>query len=123
MKIKLDENLPIDLVPVLQRLGHDVDTVPQENLTGSNDTNVWKATQAAGRFLITQDMDFSDSRKYKPGSHCGLLLLRLMDPSRQNLLNRILTVFETVESKTWGGCNVVVTDKKTRVVRADSGLN
>ncbi len=122
MKIKLDENLPTDLVSVLQRLGHDVDTVPQENLTGSNDSKIWKATQAAGRFLITQDMDFSDSRKYKPGTHCGLLLLRLMDPSRQNLLNRISAVFDET-AKDWGGCNVVVTDKKTRVVRADSGMN
>ncbi len=32
MKIKLDENLPVRLVPMLQRQGHDVDTVPEEHL-------------------------------------------------------------------------------------------
>lgn len=34
MKFKLDENIPIRLVSVLGGLGHDIDTVPQESLTG-----------------------------------------------------------------------------------------
>ena len=67
MKIKLDENLPRGLVEVLQRQGHDPDTVPQEGLTGRRDESVWKAAQEAGRFLITQDLDFSDARKFAPG--------------------------------------------------------
>ena len=33
MKIKLDENLPDRLVTVFTGLGHDVDTVPAEQLT------------------------------------------------------------------------------------------
>ena len=34
MKIKLDENMPVDLSPLLEQLGHDVDTSPEEGLTG-----------------------------------------------------------------------------------------
>jgi hypothetical protein len=33
--------------------------------------------QAHGRVFITQDLDFSDARKYVPGTHHGLLLVRL----------------------------------------------
>jgi predicted nuclease of predicted toxin-antitoxin system len=77
VKIKLDENLPRQLVPLLTKLGHDVDTVPDERLTGRDDTAVWAAAQAAGRFLVTQDLDFSDARTYVPGTHHGLLLVRL----------------------------------------------
>ena len=54
MKIKLDENLPERLVPALTALGHDIDTVWVERLNGQADPNVWKATQAAQRFFITQ---------------------------------------------------------------------
>ena len=34
MRLKLDENLPFSLCKGLEILGHDVDTVPQENLKG-----------------------------------------------------------------------------------------
>ena len=62
MKIKLDENLPSRLVSKLEALGHDVNTVRGEGLAGSADEQVWQQTRAAGRFLITQDLDFSDTR-------------------------------------------------------------
>ena len=61
MKIKLDENLPDRLVAVLTGLGHDVDTVRGEQLIGRVDSDVWNAAQAAQRFLVTQDLDFSDT--------------------------------------------------------------
>jgi predicted nuclease of predicted toxin-antitoxin system len=77
VKIKLDENLPYRLVPLLVELVHDVDTVPDEQLAGLDDGAVWGAAQAHGRVFITQDLDFSDARKYVPGTHHGLLLVRL----------------------------------------------
>ena len=74
MNLKLDENLPHQLVQLLTDLGHDVDTVPDEHLAGREDDVVWATAQTAGRFLVTQDLDFSDARKYAPGTHHGLLL-------------------------------------------------
>jgi len=43
MKLKLDENLPESLLPVLARLGHDTDNVRGENLTGRADPDIWRA--------------------------------------------------------------------------------
>ena len=83
MKIKLDENLPDRLVAVLTGLGHKVDTVRTEQLAGRADPDVWSAAQAAQRFLITQDLDFTDVRRYTPGTHAGLLLVRLTRPGRK----------------------------------------
>lgn len=48
MKIKLDENMPVTLAEILSAAGHNVDTVPQENLSGRPDSDVWQATQEAG---------------------------------------------------------------------------
>jgi hypothetical protein len=87
VKIKLDENLPDRLVVVLTALGHNVDTVRTEQLTGRADPDVWGAAQAAQRFLITQDLDFSDVRRYTPGTHAGLLLVRLTRPGRKALFS------------------------------------
>ena len=66
MKIKLDENIPASLSTRLAALGHDVDSVPEEGLTGYPDTVVWSEAQAGGRFLVTQDLDFSDVRRFSP---------------------------------------------------------
>ena len=75
MKIKLDENLPHQLVQLLTDLGHDVDTVPDEHLAGRDDGVVWAAAETAGRFLVTEDLDFSDARKigarHAPGASPG----------------------------------------------------
>lgn len=75
MKIKLDENLPHRLATLLRTFDHEVHTVHQEGLTGRADAEVWEAAQRESRFLITQDLDFSDLRKFSPGSHNGVLLV------------------------------------------------
>ena len=115
MKIKLDENIPAGLVPILGTLGQDIDTVPREKLVGQKDAAIWAAAQETKRFLITQDLDFSDARKFAPSTHHGLLLIRLRDPGRTALVRRIRSIFETEHVEKWKGCRVVGTDHKIRI--------
>lgn len=117
MNVKLDENLPERLVSVLSALGHDVDTVRSERLKGGNDADVWRAAQSAQRFFVTQDLDFSDIRRYTPGTHAGLLLVRLSKPGRDALLERVSLLFASEPVAEWRGCLVVITDRKVRVKR------
>ncbi len=119
MNIKLDENIPHRLVSILTDMGHQVDTVPQEGLSGHDDAIVWDTAQGAGRFLITQDLDFSDIRKFIPGTHHGLLLVRLRDPGRSALKQKVQILFQTENVESWKGCFVVATDRKIRVRRQE----
>lgn len=66
MKIKIDENLPASLKASLSSLGHVTDTVPDEGLKSRPDPDIWEAAQKTNRFLITQDLDFSDIRRFVP---------------------------------------------------------
>jgi len=117
VKVKLDENLPARLARILAQLGHETDTVPQEGLAGRRDDEIWAAAQAAESFLITQDLDFADLRRFAPGTHHGLLLLRLRAPGREALFRRIHALFQTEPVETWKRAFVVVTDHKVRVRR------
>ena len=117
MKVKLDENLPARLARILAQLGHETDTVPQEGLAGRRDDEIWAAAQAAESFLITQDLDFADLRRFAPVTHHGLLLLRLRAPGREALFRRIHALFQTEPVETWKRAFVVVTDHKVRVRR------
>ncbi len=115
MKVKLDENLPLALAIALRARGHDVDTVADEGLKGRDDSTIWQAAQAEGRFLITQDLDFSDVRRFSPGTHAGLLLVRLAEPGRLTLLQRIDALFASEHVEKWQRRFVIVTDHKVRV--------
>ena len=81
MKFKLDENLPVSSTAILTSAGHDVDTVTQEGLIGAPDQDVVAAATAAGQILISLDRGLGDIRAYPPGSHVGIIVLRLTDKS------------------------------------------
>lgn len=78
---------------------------------------MWAAAQRELRFFITQDLDFSDTRRFAPGTHPGILLIRLRTPSRSSLILRIAEVFQSENVSQWTGCFVVVTERKVRVRR------
>ena len=114
MKIKLDENLPESLVASLAALDYDVDNARLEGLAGHPDPDIWHGAQSNERFFITQDLDFSDIRQFTPGTHHGLLLLRLRVPGRLALSTRVLWLFQNENVRLWSHCFVLVTDTKIR---------
>ena len=117
MKIKLDENIPASVQGVIAAHGHDVDTVLSEGIAGQDDDVVWQHASEAGRFLITQDLDFSDIRRFAPGTHHGILLIRLRDPGIHALKARIAGLLQAENVATWQACLVVATDTKLRIRR------
>jgi len=98
VKVKLDENIPVSLVEALTLLGHDVHTVIGQGLTGRTDREIWKQCLLEERLLITQDLDFSNSRKFEPGSHAGIVLVRVQNPARVALINLLSSIFRNHES-------------------------
>ena len=118
MRIKLDENLPIELVAELTELGYDVEHVHDENLSGHPDADVWRVAQEEGRMLITQDIRFGDTAMFTPGEHAGFVLVRLKRPGRRALLTKILAIFSSEPVESWAGAFVVLSDSKLRVRRS-----
>jgi predicted nuclease of predicted toxin-antitoxin system len=118
VRLKLDENLPVSLRAPLAALGFDVDTVLDEALGGQPDDAVWKAAQAECRFFITQDLDFSDVRRFAPGTHAGILLLRVPEHQQRGVADLVIACMSAPEARTWTGCFVVATPSRFRVVRA-----
>ncbi len=115
MKLKLDENMPLRLVSMLENRGHDVDTVADEGLSGMPDDDVWLAAQQENRFLITQDLDFSDTRRFKPGTHSGVMLVRLREPGANALLHRVASAMEDIPKELLRGSFIVLTEHKLRI--------
>ena len=117
MKLKLDENLPASAKGRLAALGFDTDTVLDEGLGGRPDDDVWAAAQVAGRVLVTQDLDFSDARRFSPGSHHGVVIVRLPDSEQWRIGDYLAAWFSASEAQSWSRCLVVATPTKVRVRR------
>jgi predicted nuclease of predicted toxin-antitoxin system len=120
VNLKLDENIAVSAAVRLAALGHDVHTVLDEGLGGHSDTEVWHAAQAESRFLVTQDLDFSDARRFEAGTHAGILLVRLPDSEQWRISDYLVAWFSAVDAATWDRCFVVATPNKVRVRRPPS---
>jgi len=117
VKLKLDENIPQSAAARLAALGYDVDTVLDEQLGGRSDEDVWAAAQAEGRLLVTHDLDFADTRKFEPGQHAGVLIVRLPDSEQWRVGDHLVGWFSDPDARTWERCMVIATPRKVRVVR------
>ena len=117
MKIKIDENLPIEVAEELRKYAHDVATVWEEGLAGSDDSVIWHAAWAEDRVLLTQDLDFSDVRRYGTVPHSGIVVLRLRKATRERVIQRCIDLFS--QSVDWTGCYVTATEQKIRIRRAN----
>ena len=119
MRFKLDENLPRELAQRLIDVGHDVDSVVGEGLAGENDPAVLRAARVEDRLLLTLDRGFGDLRRYPPGTHPGIVVLRpdSQDPgSVERLIVRFLNMPGLEDLR---GCIVVVEARRLRVRRPE----
>jgi predicted nuclease of predicted toxin-antitoxin system len=117
MLLKLDENLGRSHVELLRNSAYEADRVYDEGLSGWKDSAVWKRVCDEGRFFITLDLDFADVRRYKPGSHPGILLLRARSRSRVAVLKVLQRVLNEGRLDSLAGCLAVADEVHTRIRR------
>ncbi len=117
MKIKLDENIPVTAKRALENVFSDIHSVFDEGLWGVDDVTLWDICQHEQRFLVTQDLDFSDMRKFSPGTHYGILLLRLKNPSASEIKSLLMDLVHNHQFKEWRRSVVIATQKKVRIFK------
>lgn len=115
--VKLDENLGRTHVAFLLDRGYEADRVHDQGLSGASDQAVWARVVAESRFLITLDLDFSDVRRYTPGRHPGILLIRPRNKSRSGVLEVLRRVLEEHPLEALRGCLAVADEETTRIRR------
>ncbi len=117
VRLKVDENLPGQIAELLHGHGYDAVTVGDQGWQGLVDDVLWGRVQGEGRWLVTADKEFADLRRYPPGSHSGLILLRSAEESRAEYLRLASMALQRVKLGEIGGAVVVVTRRGVRVRR------
>ena len=117
MRIKLDENLGRPHVALLERHEYEADRVFDQGLSGIEDTGLWARVRRDDHFLITLDLGFSDVRRYRPGTHPGILLLRPRRKGRSAVSHVLRRVLTERRLETLAGCLAVADESRTRIRR------
>lgn len=118
MRIKVDEDLPMQVIRILRAKGHEAVGVVEQGMGGWKDPELWQAVQTEGRFLVTADKGFGDIRAYPPGTHQGVLLLRPDEDGIRPVLELLERVLEVYDLDALKGMVVVATPRGLRVRRA-----
>ena len=121
LRLKTDENLPLDVLPLLRAAGHDVQSVYDEQLAGADDPALFAAVQRERRVLVTLDKGFGDLRTYPPGTHAGILVLRPAVADVEHLLRLARRLLGVLDSEAIAGQLWIVDEDKIRIRGARTG--
>ena len=115
MQIKVDEDLPRQVVVLLREKGYQADSVVDQAMSGWKDAELWRRIQTESRFLITADKGFADIRVYPPATHAGVMLLRPDQDGIRPIVDLIERVLQNYDLNTLAGTTTVVTPRGVRV--------
>jgi predicted nuclease of predicted toxin-antitoxin system len=115
MKILADENIPRSTVEALREFGHEVLDLRGSEREGSTDGLLWQIAQDEERLLVTTDKGFSGHRG-EP--HFGILIVRLKQPNRQKIHDRVMRAMSEFAADQWPSLLVVMRDEAFGIWRA-----
>jgi len=108
MRLLVDENIPRQTVRALREFGHDVRDVRGTGLEGADDRVLWQLAQREERLLITTDRDFA-ARRTEP--HFGILIVRLRQPKRARIHQRLMHGILGFSPEAWRRLLVILRDR------------
>lgn len=115
MKILVDENIPRRTIAALQEMGHSVLDVRGTADQGLPDELLWEKAREVQALLITTDKGFSNKRN-EP--HQGILIIRLRQPNRERIHQRILQALAHFTPADWPGLTLTMRDQVQSVYRS-----
>jgi predicted nuclease of predicted toxin-antitoxin system len=110
MNILVDENIPLMTVEALSKLGHKVIDHRGTSKEGLSDEDLWRVIIHEKALPVTTDKGFSAKRSE---AHFGIVIVRLRQPNRQKIHEKVLRVMSSHSEEDWPGLMVVVRDNVT----------
>ncbi|KPL19653.1 MAG: hypothetical protein AMJ93_13050 [Anaerolineae bacterium SM23_84] len=122
MRVKLDENLGQLHAELFHAAGHLAARVTEQGLSGAKDPTVWQHVCDTERFFVTLDLDFSDVRRFVPGTHPGILLIRARGKGREAVARVLQRVLAEHGLEPLVGCLAVADESRTRIRRPSADI-
>lgn len=118
MRIVVDENIPNRTIDELRGQGHAVTDIKQTVHRAGDDETVWEVAQKELALLVSTDKGFADNWD---STHHGILIVRLRQPNREKIHERVMQAMKTVAETDWPGLLLVMRDQTWTSRRSRSG--
>jgi len=89
LRVKIDENLPLECAGIFLEAGFESETVEEEGLRGADDSRIAFRVRAEDRVLVTLDLGFGNIGAYPPADYAGIIVLRLRRQDKHTVLSMI----------------------------------
>ncbi|HVB27350.1 MAG TPA: DUF5615 family PIN-like protein [Mycobacteriales bacterium] len=117
----IDEDLPRSHAPAalaLRSAGFAAEDVRDVGLRGQSDEQVFDYAQAHDQVLVTADMGFANILRFPPGTHAGIVVLRVPGELPTSAANReLLRALTDLAREDLTGLLVIVEVGRTRLHR------
>lgn len=102
MKFLLDEDVPLELLKILQKSGHDIIRVTPS----SPDPEIAERAKKEKRILITLDKDFTNRAQFPPKEY-DVVQFRIHPPYAERLIEAMDELLRSLSPEEWKGLIVV----------------
>jgi predicted nuclease of predicted toxin-antitoxin system len=89
MKFFFDENFPKAAGKLLRKHGHEWIDIRGTDQEGSDDRTIFDDAQRQEAVFLTTDRDFFHTVPHLGDPHCGVVVIALRQPNRDNILDRL----------------------------------
>jgi len=115
MRLFCDQNIMRETVGFLRQLGHDVVSTREVDLQDAVDSEILAFAVREERILLTHNSDFGDLRLFPPGTHSGIIRLRIKDQTADSLHPVLERSLDRLKDKQLDGKLVTVKPDSIRI--------
>jgi len=104
----IDESLPRAVTRALVAAGHDVVDARDVGLRGATDDAIAARARETSSLVVSGDLDFSNALRFPPGTHPGIVVVRLPDViTPADMAARIVAAIAAVGADLKGAITIV----------------
>ncbi len=117
MRFLVDACVDVRVAEWLRSKGHDAIHLRDEGLQSLPNGDIFAKAIAENRTVVTFDMDFSEIAALSRGRIVSVVVLRLHNPRRDHVMNRLASVVPDVSSALASGAIIAIEDSRYRIRR------
>ena len=121
IRLLADENIPPNVVRFLRDRGIEVKEVGGAGSAGSSDDGIKRLARKENRALVTLDNHFANILVYPPGTHHGIIRIRIHPPLIEDIITAFDQLLDKVDLDEIAGSLIVLEREGFRLRRAPPG--
>ena len=112
IRFLIDEDMPRSTAEALKKAGFESFDIRDLGLRGAKDDAIYQVAQQKDCIVLSGDLGFSNTLRYPPGSHKGIVVVRFPNEMSTEILNQLLVnAIRSIYQDLPGNLTIIEPDK------------